>query len=359
MSRLYKGDCLQIMKKIGSDKIDLIYLDPPFGTGKEWKADKGGFSDKWNPHNVPEAEYEMLLNYDKRLHDRIEIMTEIHSLDMQAYIVFMANRLIEMKRILKETGSIYLHCDPTASHYLKIVMDSIFDKSNFRNEIVWKRKRSVGISKKKLPKSHDLIYLYSKSEIYKFNIQYTNYDKKYLDRAKKDENGRLYISTPTGNPAYRPTLYYEYKGYLPPQNGYMWTHEKMKEYDQQNRLVFPKKKTGRIQFKKYLDEMKGMKLQDVWTDIPIVNPVAKERLGYPTQKPVALLERIIKASSNEGDIVLDPFCGSGTTLEASHKLNRRWIGIDISEQAVNEIIPERLNNRCGLTQGKDYKILNI
>ena len=301
MNLLYQNDCLEVLPTLSSESIDLIYLDGPFGTGKEWQADKGGFSDKWNPHNVPSDEYDRLLCYDKRLHDRIEIMTEIYSFNMQAYIVFMTNRLIEMRRVLKDAGSIYLHCDPTASHYLKVVMDSLFGKENFQAEIIWRIGWISGYKTKKRGwiRNHDTILYYTRTPDARLNFN---------------------------------------KSYIPYPEGY-------------------KTRSGA------LPKGKGIPYEDTWnssqTDILdsiMIKSFSTEKLGYPTQKPVALLDRIIKASSPEGSTVLDPFCGSGTSLESATKLGRSWIGIDASDAAIS-VVRNRLKDRCGLTEPSGYSLI--
>jgi adenine-specific DNA-methyltransferase len=269
-------------------------------------------------------------------------------------------RLVLMKDLLAEDGSIYVHCDWRVSSYLKLVLDEIFGNDKYNNEIIWKRSTSTGLSTKRCGVLHDTVYWYGKSENYLFNMQYHAYEEKYLERAKKDENGKEYIPIPTGNPGVRPNLYYEYKGYLPHSNGYKWTREKMEELDREGRLIFPKEKTGRIQYKQYLDEMEGIKLQDLWTDIYSVNPVAAERVDYPTQKPEALLVRIIKASSNENDIVADFFCGSGTTLAVAEKLGRKWIGTDLGKFAIHTTRKRLIGVQRALKEeGRDFRAFEI
>ncbi|MDE3119387.1 MAG: site-specific DNA-methyltransferase, partial [Nitrospirota bacterium] len=234
----------------------------------------------------------------------------------------------------------------------------------FKNEIIWKRSTSTGLAQKRCGTLHDTIIWYGKGDEHTFNMQYHAYEEEYLKRAVKDGTGRLYIPIPTGNPGPRPNLYYEYKGYWPHPNGYKWTREKMEEFDRQKLLIFPEAKTGRIQFKQYLDEMEGVKLQDIWTDIPAVNPVANERIGYPTQKPEGLLERIVKMTSNHGDLVLDCFIGSGTTAAVAQKLGRRWIGCDINKGAIQTtakrlqtIIQEQIDKpvQTSLVESNDEK----
>jgi site-specific DNA-methyltransferase (adenine-specific) len=258
---------------------------------------------------------------------------------MTAYLAMMAVRLVELHRVLRPTGSLYLHCDPTASHYLKILLDAVFGAKNFRNEIVWKRTSAHNDAKNSFAYLTDTIFFYGKSEAAVFNKQYRPYSKEYAKRnfRFRDPDGRRYSSENLRSPSPRPNLTYEYKGFQPHANGWTVSREKMEQLDADGRLIFPSKPTGRIRVKKYLDEMQGQIVGNIWDDIGPLSSQAQERLGYPTQKPVALLERILNASSNEGDVVLDPFCGCGTTVHAAQKLNRQWIGIDITHLAINLI----------------------
>ncbi len=259
---------------------------------------------------------------------------------MLAYLVMMAARLIELNRVLKPTGSIYLHCDPTASHYLKILLDTIFGAENFRNEIVWKRTSAHGNAARRCASVHDVLLLYAKSEKAVWNMQYEPYDDDYIAEhfVHQDLDGRRFRRVDLRNPAPRPNLVYDYKGYKPHPNGWAVSREKMEQLDAEGRLFFPKKgEAGRIRRKLYLDESPGAPISDVWTDIKPIFAVGAERLGYPTQKPLALLERIIQASSNPGDLVLDPFCGCGTAIAAAQKLGRKWIGIDVTHLAIAAI----------------------
>ena len=277
-----------------------------------------------------------------------------HGKGMQSYLTMMAVRLLEMHRVLKDTGSIYLHCDPTASHYLKQLMDAVFGAGNFKNEITWQRRYGAFSTLHKSNKFGvvtDSIFFYAKSEDAQFQPQY-NMDapqyQDYVDRTFKhvDDNGRRYRIADLANPALRPNLIYEYKGYPPPKNGWAISKDKMAQWDDDGRLHFPSKPTGRIQRKRFLDELKGKPVQNLWTDIKMVSSQSAERIGYPTQKPLALLERIIQASSNPGDVVLDPFCGCATACVAAGRLNRQWVGIDISLKAA-ELVNLRLQQAMG------------
>jgi len=263
---------------------------------------------------------------------------------MMAYLVMMAVRLKELHRVLKPTGSLYLHCDPTASHYLKILLDTIFGAENYRNEIIWRRSNPKSHITKNFPNSTDTIFRYTRSEKYLYIQPYEDHDQSYVDKAYKysDENGRyrlLPLLNPNDN---RPNLTYEFLGVT---RVWRWTRERMEE-SYRNGLVVQLKPGAVPQYKKYLEDSKGRTVTNLWTDIE--QAAGSQNLGYPTQKPVALLERIISASSNEGDVVLDPFCGCGTTIAAAQKLNREWIGIDVTHLSVG-LQKLRLKDSFGLT----------
>ena len=277
-----------------------------------------------------------------------------------AYLSYMVERLLMMKGILKPTGSIYLHCDPTASHYIKIMMDAIFRHNNFISEVIWNRAQVKGDSKRKFAANHDAILVYSNGRSHTFNPVYGEQGEGYQSRFNRDDNdGRgAYRLAPLDSPNPRPNLTYVYKGYPPPDKGWRISLEVMEELDRDGRLAFPKTPRGRIARKHYLREQKGPMISDVWTDIGPLQS-GRERLGYATQKPVELLERIISASSNEGDIVFDPFCGCATTLEAAHKLGRQWIGIDIAIHAVKRVAKKRLEERLRLVEDVHFEIAGI
>jgi hypothetical protein len=280
---------------------------------------------------------------------------------MLAYLAMMAPRLVELRRVLKESGSIYLHCDPTASHYLKLLMDGVFGATMFRTEIVWKRSSAHNDGKqgrKIHGHIHDVILFYSKADDWIWNQTFTEYDESYTTsfyRYIEEGTGRRYrlgdltAAKPGGDTSY------EWKG-RGPYKGRFWAYSRanMEEFEREGRLVYSK--SGMPSYKRYLDEMPGVPLQDVWTDIPPIGPQAQERLGYPTQKPEALLERILRASSNEGDVVLDPFCGCGTTVQVAQKLNRRWIGIDITHLAIG-LIKTRLDDAYGPEIRQTYEVI--
>lgn len=321
INKIFWGDNLQVMSHLLKDfrgKIDLIYIDPPFDSKADYKK-------KIDLKGIGKATSDSTTFEEKQYGD---IWTN------DEYLQFMYERLLLLRELLSDKGSIFLHCDDSRNYYLRCLLSEVFGEDNFHNEIIWKRSTATGLASKRCGTLHDTIYWYSKTDKYYFEMQYHEYGEDYLKRARKDENGRMYIPIPTGNPGPRPNLYYEYKGYWPHANGYKWTREKMEEFDKQERLIFPDSPDGRIQYKQYLDEMKGTKLQDIWLDVYPVNPVAKERNGYPTQKSEALLERIIKMCSPLKGLVFDCFMGSGTTQAVAMKLGRRFIGADINLGAI-------------------------
>ena len=270
---------------------------------------------------------------------------------MMAYTVMMAPRLVELRRVLKPTGSIYLHCDTTASHYLRLLMDSVFGKYQYRNEITWKR-FNFHADAKRFGRISDRILLYTKSDEYQWNPQRTPFKKSYIKSHFRnvDEDGRRYRLDNLNPPAGRGPIY-EFHGVTRP---WRYTEERMLALEEEGRIyVTP---DGVPQLKRFLDELSGEAVSDLWIDIPPINSRAKERLGYPTQKPQRLLERIVAASSNEGDMVLDPFCGCGTAVAAAEKLKRRWLGIDITHLAV-ALMKNRLKTAFNLLPGRNYDVI--
>lgn len=370
MNHLYFGDNLDILKSLYREYpkgfIDLIYIDPPFNSKRNYnvlfeavelsdtKAQKEAFADTWSNVSYMDTLNE-ILELNKNIYDFLRALDKISASKVSiSYLTIMTIRIIYMHRLLKDTGSFYLHCDQTMSHYLKMICDFIFGGNSFRNEIVWKRKTGRGETNHKSNKfgtAVDIILFYSKSEKNTFNSQFnagaSGYNE-YLESSFKfiDENGRKYMSDNLSSPTFRANLIYDYKGYSPPKNGWAISKEKMIEWDKEGKLLFPKSKDGRIRRKRFLDEVKGRPIQNLWDDIDPIGAQALERLGYPTQKPEALLERIIEASSNVGDIVADFFCGCGTTLMAAQRLKRQWIGVDISHLAV-KLMANRLVNAFG------------
>lgn len=376
---LYYGDNLEVLRReIPDECVDLVYLDPPFNSNRSYNVlfeNKSGadaqaqiqaFDDSWVWSQESESQYHDLISGSAppRVADAVEAMRNlIGENDVLAYLVMMTPRLVELHRVLKPTGSLYLHCDPTASHYLKIVLDSVFGPTSFRNEVIWKRTGSHGSAKRYGP-LHDVLLFYSKTERYTWNQVYGPYEDQYIEEKfkKTDEEGRHFQDiTLTGPETRSGESGEEWGGYDPTSRGRHWaipgflaeegiipenaaTHEKLDALDEAGRIYWTR--TGTPRLKWYVDDGKGMPLADVWTDIPPINAQAAERLGYPTQKPEALMERIVRASSDEGDVVLDPFCGCGTTVAVAERLDRQWIGIDITYIAV-DLITKRLRDTYG------------
>ena len=351
---LYTNDNLYILNGLNSNLVDLIYLDPPFNSKRMYSAPIGSkaagasFKDIWTWDDVNEAYLETLAENFPALARFIGTLGRLHSKAMAAYLTYMTQRIIEMHRVLKDSGSLYLHCDPTASHYLKIVLDNVFGKNNFRNEITWKRqtaKKGSQYEKKTYGSSSDTIFWYSKTNNYTFNIPIVQLDDETLLKKfnRIDEAGRKFRTDniTLNRMMARSNLSFEYKGYTP-KYGWMMNKEKLEQFDKENRLYWSS--TGKPYRKYFLDEYDGQEVSNVWNDISVAS--GKESTSYPTQKPLKLLRRIIEASSNEGDIVLDPFCGCATTCVAAQQLNRKWIGIDIEPSA--HLLMERLSDDSGL-----------
>jgi site-specific DNA-methyltransferase (adenine-specific) len=372
-NQLFYGDNLDVLREhVKSGSVDLVYLDPPFNSRQDYNvlfAEKDGsrstsqiraFEDTWEWNQDSMRSYHYILeNIGGRVADSMRAFyTFLRGSDMMAYLAMMAPRLVELRRVLKETGSIYLHCDPTASHYLKILMDAVFGPQSFRTEIVWKRTSSHGNVSAGFGQITDTILYYRRGERPIWNQVYLPYSEKYIKShfSQVDSEGRRFTTSDLRNPSLRPNLHYKYKGYKPHPNGWAVSKERMEQYDRENRLVFPSDPNGRIRLRRYLRDQPGEKVANLWEDIPPINSQAQERLGYPTQKPEALLERIIKASSNEGDVVLDPFCGCGTTVQVAQKLNRRWIGIDITHLAIG-LIKRRLSDAFGPSVKGTYEVI--
>jgi site-specific DNA-methyltransferase (adenine-specific) len=374
---LYYGDNLEILRRyLPDESVDLVYLDPPFNSKRDYNVifkDESGnrsdaqmvaFEDTWHWGPAAEMQYAYLTNTlhnDGRIPDSVSTIvaafrSAIGTNQMAAYLVEMAARLVELHRVLKRTGSLYLHCDPTASHYLKLLLDAVFGPRNFRNEIVWKRANAHN-DPKRFGRVSDTLLYYSKGISPIWNTQHTPYREGYYkSHYKVDADGRYFRTVPLDAPKHgegSPGLLYEWKGKLPAETR-TWAvvRGQMKRYETDGRLRYTR--TGTPTLMQYADEMPGVPLQNIWTDIPPVNPQARERIGWDTQKPLALLQRVITASSNPGDIVLDPFCGCGTALVASERLKRRWIGIDVTYLAIS-VMKSRLRDSCGLD---DVKVVN-
>jgi DNA modification methylase len=350
---LYYGDNLDVLRRYLKDEsVDLIYLDPPFKSDQDYNvlfAEKNGaqsaaqiraFEDTWRwDHNAATAFREIVEQGGKVSEAMQAFRSLLGDNDMLAYLAMMAPRLVELRRVLKPTGSLYLHCDPTASHYLKLLLDSVFGAKNFKNEIIWKR-TGAHSDPRRFGANVDRILFYSKADVWTWNQIYQPYDKEYLARFRfTDADGRKWADDNlTAKGLVGGGYNYEYKGVT---SYWRCPPETMERLDREGRLHFTKK--GGIRLKRYLDEMKGRPVQSLWDDISPINSQAAERLGYPTQKPEALLERILETSSNKGDVVLDPFCGCGTTVSVAQRLKRRWIGIDITHLAVS-LIRHRLQS---------------
>jgi len=328
---IYCGDNLEQLKKLPAACVDLIYIDPPFNSNRNYEVFWGETKEK------------------RSFEDR-------HA-STQAYIEFMRPRCVELARVLKKTGSFYYHCDWHASHYVKVMLDQIFGENCFQNEIVWKRTSAHGNVGKRFAIVEDRLLFYANSREWTWNSPYLPYSDDYIEShygQVEQGAGRRFTTrdlTASMQRASKGQLY-DWKGIRPvPTRCWAYTKDKMQEFEAQGRLVYGE--TGVPRLKLYLEDMPGVPCDTVWTDIPPINSQAAERLGYPTQKPLALLERIIKASSNPNDIVLDAFCGCGTALVAAENLGRQWIGIDISPTACR-VMAKRLRDVCKLREDETY-----
>lgn len=367
LRRLYYGDNLDVLREhIASESVDLIYLDPPFNSnanynilfkspaGKAADSQIEAFEDTWHWNDKAEqAFHDVMISGNTDVAELLRAMRGfLKENDMMAYLAMMAARLIELHRVLKPTGSLYLHCDPTASHYLKLLLDGVFGANNYRTEISWRRQSAhndAAQGRQQFGNVRDIIYFYTKSSEWTWNWLYTPYDEKYVKsfyRHIEEGTGRRFrlsdITAPGGADPAKRNPHYEFLGVT---RYWRYSKERMRELYEQGRII--QSAPGRVpQYKRYLDEMPGVALQNDWGDIIPLHGSAQERLGYPTQKPLALLERIIQASSNEGDVVLDPFCGCGTAIDAAQKLNRQWIGIDVTHLSIG-LIERRMKDRYG------------
>lgn len=325
MNQLILGDNLEVLRKMDSESVDLIYLDPPFFSNRNYEVIWGDTGE--------------VRSFQDRFSGGID-----------HYITWLKERVQEMHRILKPTGSLFLHCDWHASHYIKTyILDKFFGQNNFRSEIIWKRKGGSALAgMRELSTATDSIFYFSKTDKYTFNTIYVKneeYIREHFTRV--DEKGRKFMTTVMRSPNPRPNLMYDYKGYKMPPNGWAVSREKMEEMDKMGLLYFPEDTTKQIYKKLYLDEYKGAPINNMWDDVPALKGTSKEIIGYPTQKPEKLLQRIIEMASNEGDTILDPFVGGGTTITVADKLQRKWIGIDQSVQAV-KVTELRLYNQMDL-----------
>jgi DNA modification methylase len=376
VNRLYYGDNLDVLRQYVADKsIDLVYLDPPFKSNQDYNvlfAERDGtqsaaqikaFEDTWTWDQGSAREYADVVEGGGNVSLALQALrTFLGESDMLAYLAMMAPRLKELRRVLKDTGSLYLHCDPTASHYLKMLMDSVFGPGQFVAEIAWKRYGAHNDSGS-WGRVHDTLLFYQCSNLATFNKQYQEYSPGYVEQRFRfaDPDGRRWSEQNLASPNPRPNLTYPFTAkngvtYAPPANGWKYTEERMSALDEAGRLHYPAKSGGRLRLKNYLDELPGVALQDIWTDLIAIGGTSPERLGYPTQKPEALLERIISASSNAGDIVLDPFCGCGTAIAAAQRLKRQWVGIDITHLAIT-LIRHRLHSAFGDAILDTYRVI--
>ncbi|OBB86287.1 hypothetical protein A5760_06145 [Mycobacterium colombiense] len=381
-NQLYYGDNLDVLRKyIKDESVDLVYLDPPFNSNRNYSvifnrnaqydsedsAQIEAFEDTW--HWTPTTDTHFGQFIEDAPNEAADALTAMHTLlgenDAMAYLTNMAPRLLELHRVLKATGSLYLHCDPTMSHYLKILLDAIFDPKNFKSEVIWKRTNSHNSAKRWGPQ-HDVLLFYTKGSTYTWNRVFQEYDRQYV--AEKfvwnDARGLYQDVALTGPGVRQGDSGKPWRGVNPTKGGRHWQppslmydlyekltgqslaslpmQERLDKADELGLIHWPKKADGQPRFKQFLDISPGTPAQDIIIDIDPINSQAAERLGYPTQKPLALMERVINASSNEGDIILDPFCGCGTTVDAAQRLNRKWIGIDITYFAI-DLITKRLN----------------
>jgi DNA modification methylase len=364
---LYYGDNLDVLKRyVADESVDLVYLDPPFNSARTYNvlfAEQDGtraaaqiqaFEDTWQWDASASAAYHEVVEAGGKVSEVLQAFRLFcGESDMLAYLSMMAPRLIHLHRALKPTGTLYLHCDPTASHYLKLLLDAVFGPERFLNEVTWKRTHAHGNVGRNFGSVCDILLVYTKSDAYEWHQQFIAFEDSYVEQTfkHKDADGRHWQSVTLRNPGLRPNLHYPYTAsngvtYQPHPNGWSCDIDRMQKYDREGRLHFPKTAQGALRLKMYIDESKGMRLQNLWDDIPPLAAKAAERLGYPTQKPQQLLERILSVSSKEGDVVLDPFCGCGTTISAAEKLHRKWIGIDITHLAIS-LIRTRLRDSYG------------
>ena len=369
-NKLYFGDNLDILREnVADESVDLIYLDPPFNSnatynvlfrersGQDSAAQITAFEDTWTWSIESEIAFQdVVTSGPEKLGDLLQAMRRfLGQNDMMAYLTMMAQRMAELHRVLKPTGSVYLHCDPTASHYLKLMLDAVFGNGNYKNEIVWKRSSAHNDSGT-CGRTHDIIFLYTKDRLkLTWNNQYQEYDASYVEShyRRKTEDARIYrtdnlTATSLSGGGYE----YEWNGVTR-----LWRspRETMERLHNDGRIHYTR--NGVAEYIRFLDEMPGVPLQDLWTDLPPINSQAKERLGFQTQKPEALLERIINASSNEGDVVLDPFCGCGTAIAVAERLKRKWIGIDITHVAIS-LMKSRLRDTFN-SDLSDYDVIGV
>jgi DNA modification methylase len=373
---LYYGDNLDVLRRhVADESVDLIYLDPPFNSQQDYNkffdeqdgsraaAQIMAFEDTWTWDQAAARAYQEVVEAGGKVSQVMQAFrTFLGENDMLAYLAMMAPRLVELRRILKPTGSIYLHCDPTASHYLKLLMDAVFAPVNFVNDISWKRSQTRSSISRSFRRAHDIILFYSRTEAHQFNMQYKPLSDASLKLYENEDDHGKYQGVPllvsgkrngeTGK---------VWRGIDPNTKGkagmhWVTTPAKLEEYDKKKLILWPDKEGGSPRLKYYLEQSPGVPLSDFWEDIDLISSSAAEALGYPTQKPEALLERIISASGNKGDVILDPFCGCGTAISAAQKLERHWIGIDITHLAIG-LIKHRLASAFGPKIVESYKVI--
>ena len=366
---LYYGDNLKVLREyVADESVDLVYLDPPFNSNADYNvlfAEKSGeksagqiqaFKDTWQWDAEAAANFADAVGSGGRVADAMAAFAKlVPRSDLLAYLSMMAPRLVELRRVLKPTGSLYLHCDPTASHYLKLLLDAVFGPENFRSEISWKRSASHG-GAQNFHDVHDTILYVVKSDDYTWTAPRIPHDESYLEShyGSVDPDGHRYQLVSAHGAGPGPARTFGDRLIEPPQGRHWMDQDTIDEWMRKGLVVFTR--TGMPRFKRYLTATDGRPIPNVWTDIFPLNSQAQERLGYPTQKPEALLERIIAASSNVGDVVLDPFCGCGTTIAAAQKMDRQWIGIDITHLAVG-LIKRRLADMFGGGAEQSYQVV--
>jgi len=367
---LYYGDNLDVLRRyVADESVDLVYIDPPFNSNANYNvlfAEQDGsrsaaqikaFGDTWRWDQAAARAFQETVQQGGAVSLALQAFRQlVGESDMLAYLAMMAPRLVALRQVMKSTASIYFHCDPTASHYLKLLMDSIFGAEHFQNEIVWERTNAHNMRAKSWPRTNDVLLLYGKSSDLVFHPQFTKYGPEQMRRFKRDDNGRLYKAENLTFSTISPSRQFAWRGTMPPSNrSWGMAREQLEALYAEGRILLKRDGSPRMDgWKIYLDETRGKPVTTNWTDIDRISNTAAERLGYPTQKPEALLERIIAASSNPGDTVLDAFCGCGTAVAAAQKLGRRWIGIDITHLAIN-LIRHRLTDAYG-TETK-YRVI--
>ena len=352
-STLWNADNLDVLRGINSATVDLVYLDPPFNSNRMYQAAPGtkaqgqSFDDTWSWNSAKEEWLDTLQDDYPAVYEAIEAARDCNRPAMGGYIAFMAVRLIEIHRVLKPTGAMYLHCDWFANSYLRTVCDAIFGWTNLKNELIWMRAYGKNGASKKFSQDTDTILFYVKSNAAKFQPQYKPHRPEYIKAYNKDDGDGKgpYQITDTSAPADNPNGKFQWMGYDHPAKGWRYSRETMQKHHDNGRLWYPDDKKQRIRFKSYLSESKGRMVPSIWTDIDGLSPWSKEYKGWATQKPVGLLERIFNASTQPGDLILDPFCGCATAMVAAQGMGRRWIGIDKEPYAIDQV-RERLGLWC-------------